>query len=316
MDNTSTTARALTTLETLQDSPGISAERLALRLGVTERAVRRYVRLLRDAGIPVESMTGRYGGYRLGRGTRLPPVMFTAAEALGLVMTTVENRPDATDSTDPVNNAIAKIARLLPASVAESVAALRQVTTSDPRADFPQPDPETAALLVRAADAHQRVRITYRLREERVLEVDPWAVAIWRGRWYLLGWSHAADARRVYRVDRVTTATVLPTPFTPLADLDPIAAIEDHMSTGWHYSVEVAIEAPLESVARCLPRNIGRLTSTGPDRTTLTGTTNEPHWYARHLTALQWPYRIIGPPELRSAARDLATLLAQAANPD
>src|SRR4051794_9580411 len=111
MDVTSPVARALISLEALQESPGVSAERLAMRLGVTERAVRRYVRVLREAGIPIESTTGRYGGYRLGRGTRLPPLTLSAAEALGLVMAVLEGRPGAADASDPVGSAIGKITR-------------------------------------------------------------------------------------------------------------------------------------------------------------------------------------------------------------
>jgi predicted DNA-binding transcriptional regulator YafY len=80
------TARALRALEILQTRPGATADELADRLGVTERAARRYVGIFREAGIPVESARSPYGGYRLGRGTRLPPVVFTEAEALGLVM--------------------------------------------------------------------------------------------------------------------------------------------------------------------------------------------------------------------------------------
>ena len=78
----SPTARALLTLELVQDNPGITAQRLADKLGVSERAARRYVGILRKAGIPVESVRGPYGGYRLGRGVRLPPLMFDATEAL------------------------------------------------------------------------------------------------------------------------------------------------------------------------------------------------------------------------------------------
>ncbi|GMA88088.1 hypothetical protein GCM10025868_33380 [Angustibacter aerolatus] len=107
----SPTARALRMLEALQDSPGVTAERLARRLGTSERAVRRYATLLREAGIPVESTSGRYGGYRLGRGTRLPPVLLSAAEALGLVMAVLEGRPNAGQGDvtgDPVASAIAK----------------------------------------------------------------------------------------------------------------------------------------------------------------------------------------------------------------
>jgi len=75
----SPTARALRTLEILQTRPGTTADELAERLGVTERAARRYVGILREAGIPVESVRGPHGGYRLGRGMKLPPIVFTEA---------------------------------------------------------------------------------------------------------------------------------------------------------------------------------------------------------------------------------------------
>ncbi|GAA1620941.1 WYL domain-containing protein [Kribbella alba] len=314
MEALSPTARALLALEVLQDNPGVSAERLARRLGVTDRAVRRYVGLLREAGIPIESTTGRYGGYRLGRGTRLPPVMLSADEALGLVMAALEGRRGAADTADPVGSAIGKITRLLPSSIADSVAAIRQVITAQTGLVSAAPDPETTATLVRACEAGRRVRITYRLREERVMEVDPWAVAVWRGRWYLLAWSHTSDARRVFRVDRVSTAVLLDEKFDRPEDLDPIAAIEEQMSTGWRYHVEVVVDAPLDAVGQWLPRSLGRLEPIDNGRTRLVGSTDEPFWYARHLTALEAPYRIISPPELRAAAHDLAQRLIQAAS--
>ncbi|MEN3269559.1 WYL domain-containing protein [Pseudonocardia sp.] len=312
MESASPTARALLALEVLQDSPGVSAERLAGKLGVTDRAVRRYVGLLRDAGIPIESTTGRYGGYRLGRGTRLPPLMLSATEALGLVMAVLEGRPGAADAADPVGSAIGKIIRVLPTPLAESVAAIRQVTTGQTGSASEAPDPETTAILVRASEARRRVRVTYQLREERVMEVDPWAVSVWRGRWYLLGWSHTSAARRVLRVDRVTSTVVLDEGFTPPDALDPIATIEEHLSTGWRYDVEVVVDAPVDAVAGWLPRHLGRLESIDADRTRLFGTTDEPLWYARHLTAIQALYRIVSPRELRDAARDLGRRLTQA----
>lgn len=74
MDDPNPTARALRCLELLQDHPGITADRLAARLGVSDRAARRYVAVLRVAGLPIESERGRYGGYRVGRGLRLRPL--------------------------------------------------------------------------------------------------------------------------------------------------------------------------------------------------------------------------------------------------
>jgi predicted DNA-binding transcriptional regulator YafY len=312
MDTASPTARALLVLQVLQDNPGVSAERLAGRLGVTDRAVRRYVTVLRDAGIPIESTTGRYGGYRLGRGTRPPPLMLSAAEAIGLVMAVLEGRPGAADAAEPVGSAIGKIIRVLPTAVAEAVAAIRQVTTAQTASTAASPDPEITAVLVRAAEARRRVRLTYRLRQERVMDIDPWAVSVWRGRWYLLGWSHTAGARRVLRVDRVTSVVVLEEGFTPPDDLDPIATIEEHLSTGWRYDVEVVIDAPVDAVAQWLPRQLGRLEPTGDGSTRLVGTTDEPFWYARQLTALQAPYLIASSPELREAARDLGRRLTRA----
>ena len=114
--DTSPTARALLALELIQGTPGITAGRLAERLGVTERAARRYVAILREAGIPLESERGPYGGYRVGRGLRLPPLMFEASEALALVMAVLDGHHEAADAADPAGSALGKIIRALPAA--------------------------------------------------------------------------------------------------------------------------------------------------------------------------------------------------------
>src|SRR5690606_27820653 len=113
-DAASPTARALLTLELVQSHPGITAERLGERLGVSERAARRYVGILREASIPIESVRGPYGGYRVGRGVRLPPLTFSSLEALGLVMATLDGHHRAGDPSDPVGSALGKILRALP----------------------------------------------------------------------------------------------------------------------------------------------------------------------------------------------------------
>ncbi|WP_203784356.1 helix-turn-helix transcriptional regulator, partial [Asanoa ferruginea] len=133
MPDLSPTARALLTLEAIQNNPGITAQRLGDRLGVTERAARRYVAILREADVPIDSVSGPHGGYQVGRGLRLPPLMLTAAEAMGLAMAVVEGHPGAADPADLVGAALAKIMRVLPRRVAEPVRTLRD--TSAPRRD-------------------------------------------------------------------------------------------------------------------------------------------------------------------------------------
>ena len=228
----SPTARALLALEAIQNVPGITATRLGERLGVTERAARRYVAILREAGLPIDSVSGPYGGYQVGHGLRLPPLTFTAAEASGLVMAVLEGHKGAADPTDLVGGALAKIVRVLPARVAAQVRPIRDNAaggTPD------EPDPaglvslEVTTTLFESCAAARRLRLTYRrahwarAREgrgddrDREMEVDPWAVVLRRSRWYLLCWSHTVEARRVLRIDRIVTASPTPETFTPPA---------------------------------------------------------------------------------------------------
>jgi predicted DNA-binding transcriptional regulator YafY len=313
MEETSPTARALLALELVQGSPGITAERLGDRLGVSERAARRYVAILREAGVPIESLRGPYGGYRVGRGLRLPPLMFTATEALGLVMAVLEahGASEATEpgAGDPVGTAVGKLVRALPETVARPLEALRHVSAR--RTDPDPPAPETTAALVRASADQRRTRIDYDLRPgiRRTIEVDPWAVVVRHGRWYLLGWSYAADARRIYRIDRVASVDVLDETFAPPADLDPLRALEEQLSQGWPYAVEVEIDAPDDEVRRWLPRSLGRTEAIDADRTRLTGTTENLDWYATEIAEIRATFTVVGGDEIRDAVRRLTKRL-------
>jgi predicted DNA-binding transcriptional regulator YafY len=311
-------ARALLALELLQGCPGITADRLAEKLGVSERAARRYVGILREAGIPIESTRGPHGGYRLGRGLRLPPLMFSAAEALGLVMAVLDGHHDAGDPTDPVGSALGKLMRALPEPVAAQAEAVRRATAAAPDRAAARPDPATTTALVQACSSHRRVRLGYRSEAGSgwISEVDPWAVVVRHGRWYLLCRSHPNHARRAYRIDRVRDVEVLGDTFTPPADLDPVAMLEEHLAVGWEYDVEVVIDAPVDTVAPCLPRALGRLESLGAETARLVGSTSNPVWYAEQLAAIPAPYRIVRCPEVQAAARVLGQrLLAAAGRP-
>jgi predicted DNA-binding transcriptional regulator YafY len=307
-DDTSPTSRALLALELIQGRPGTTADRLGERLGVSERAARRYVAILREAGVPIESVRGPYGGYRVGRGLRVPPLMFTATEALGLAMAVLESR-GGTQGDDPVGTAVGKIVRVLPEGVARPLEALRVVSAR--RTDPDPPHPETTATLVRASSEQRRVRISYALgpHRERTLQVDPWAVVVRHGRWYVLGWSHAADARRIYRIDRVTSVEELADGFTPPPGLDPLQALEEQMSQGWPHPVEVEIDAPLADVRRWLPRSLGATEAINDQRTRLTGSTENLDWYATEIAEIRATFKVVGGEEIRDAVRRLTRRL-------
>jgi len=312
----SPTARALLALEILQSSPGITADRLADKLGVSERAARRYVGILREAGIPIESVRGPYGGFRLGRGLRLPPLMFTAIEALGLVMAVLDGHHNASDAADPVGSALGKIMRALPAPVAAQAEAVRRATAPAPDRGAARPDPTITSALVQACSDHRGVRIGYRSEagSEWTMDVEPWAVVVRHGRWYLLCRT-SKGATRAYRIDRVRAAQLLDSTFAPPAEFDPVATLERHLAVGWEYDVEVVIHGPFERVAWHVPRTLGVLERVDEATSRLVGSTSNPPWYAEQLAGIPAPYHIVKCRELREAARLIGQRLLAASEP-
>jgi len=301
------TSRALTTLELIQSSPGITAERLSATLGVSERAARRYVTNLREAGIPIVSVRGPYGGYRVGRGLRPPPLMLSAPEALALVMAVLDGHHDLDDPTEPVGTAIGKILRALPEAVAAPVRAVRDVAAPAPDRAAARPDPRTATTLVQACAAHRRARLAYRSESGNAWEseVEPWAVVVRHGRWYLLCRSVAAGERRAYRIDRVERVDLLDDTFTPPAELDPVAELDAHLASGWEFAVDVVLQAPAHRAQHWLPRGLGRLEAIDGSTCRLVGTTSNPYWYAERLAPVTVDYRVVGGPELLATVRAL-----------
>jgi predicted DNA-binding transcriptional regulator YafY len=328
----SPTARALLALEAIQNVPGITAARLGERLGVTERAARRYVAILREAELPIESVSGPYGGYQVGHGLRLPPLTFTAAEASGLVMAVLEGHKGAADPADLVGGALAKIVRVLPSRVAAQVRTIRDGASGGAGGSggsgedsFPAAlvGLEVMTVLFDACAAGRRLRLSYRRgpwagdSADRELEVDPWAVVLRHSRWYLLCWSHTVDALRVLRVDRIVTASQSTEMFTPPPGLDALAVLEQHLSQGWTYEVDVLIDATVIEVARWLPRSLGVLSPVDDGRRArLRASTANPGWYVGRLAVLPYTFRVNGSTELRQAAADLGRRLLAAASAD
>jgi predicted DNA-binding transcriptional regulator YafY len=306
----SPTARALRAMDILQTRPGATAGDLAAGLGVTERAARRYVEILREAGVPVESTRGPYGGYRLGRGTRLPPVVFTESEALSLVMAVL----DEAGRSDLIGTALSKVIRALPESVGRQAAALQAHASAAPDRVAAHPDPAITIALVAAIADRRRVLVKYSSDAGNTWEaaVDPWAVVVRFGRWYLLCHSHRAGAIRTYRIDRIGAVQATEHHFEPPDGLDSVATVEENLGVGWEYPTRVRFEAALTEVARWIRPPMGRLEE-AEDGCVLVGSTSNPGMYAQEwLARLPFAFHVEGGPELRAAMVTLAARFAAA----
>ncbi|MFG2001566.1 helix-turn-helix transcriptional regulator [Spirillospora sp. NPDC048911] len=302
------TTRVLTMLELLQAHHRMRGTELAERLGVDERTVRRYAARLEELGIPVVAERGRYGGYRLMPGYKLPPLMLTDDEATAVVLGLLAGRRlglpgEATEST------LAKVQRILPAALRERVQALEQ-TLGFTLAARDATSPATAALLTLAAAARERRRVRLRYRSwqggDSERDLDPYGLVFHSGRWYVTGHDHRSGEIRTFRVDRVLSAQPGDGTFEIPDDVDPVQHVTRSLAgVPYRYDVEVLLETSLAEARRRVPASTATLTET--DGGVLMVTRAERlDGMAMMLAGLGWPFQIRRPDELRDAVRDLA----------
>ncbi|MGW8555123.1 helix-turn-helix transcriptional regulator [Streptomyces tubercidicus] len=309
--------RVLALLELLQTHPGLTGAQLADRLGTDVRTVRRYAARLRELGIPVESARGRFGGYRLARGYRMPPLMLTNEEALVVMLGLLAGERLGMSTTAPANaGALAKIERVLPDSLRDPLAAMRDTLSFTAHSVLAQA-PQTGILLTlaQACRSGHTVALRYRSwhQEDTARDVDPYGVVFHSGCWYLVGHDHLRDDLRTFRMDRIAATAPTTGTFTAPADFDPVAHLTASLArTPALWQVEVHIEAPADALARQLPRTMATLTAT-PSGVLMRAQVERLECMARLLASLEWPFTIHAPDELRDSLRDLARQLTTAA---
>ncbi|GAB3331253.1 YafY family protein [Micromonospora halotolerans] len=308
------TARVLALLEILQAGGGFTLADLAGRLGVDERTVRRYAAHLADLGMPVEARRGRYGGYRLAPGYKLPPLMLTDEEAVAVMLGLVAaNRAGlATAGGAATESATAKIRRVLPAVLARRIDSL--LATVDFTAQVRQPaspDIEVLLVLAEAARHQQAVSIAYTTWHGRSGErrLDPYGLVFHAGRWYVTGHDHHRGAVRTFRLDRIGAARPVPGRFDIPASFDPTTQVLAGLAAvPYAHDISVVLHTSLAQAQRRIPPSVGTLTEV-PDGVRLTARVERLDGAAQMLAGLGWPFTIDRPDELKDEIRALAARL-------
>lgn len=213
------TSRALQLLSLLQTHRFWRAEELAERLNVTQRTVRRDVDRLRDLGYPVDSTSGKYGGYRLQTGAHVPPLILDDEEAVAVAIGLRYAALAAIDGVEETSlRALAKIELLLPHRLRRRVSALHSSVTSMRRAvDEDIIDPEALSVLAAACRDGECVFFDYRRRdgESGGRIVEPHQLVTAGRRWYLVAWDRHRLDWRTFRLDRLREIRLAGTHFTP-----------------------------------------------------------------------------------------------------
>ncbi|MFI1617766.1 helix-turn-helix transcriptional regulator [Streptomyces lydicus] len=322
------TGRVLTLLELLQSGGTRTVAELADRLGVDGRTVRRYVDQLIDLDVPVESVRGRYGGYRLAPGYRLPPLMLSDDEALAVLLGLAAGRRAGLTTTERTasETASAKIRRVLPQHLARRLnMLLDSLAFTDQPGEFAAPD---AGVLLTLADAvrHRRpVSLRYvdggGRRSERTLHA--YGIVAHAGRWYVTGTDAGTGEDRTFRLDRVADARTLPGSFEGPGSPDPAQRVLAGFATAaYRHEVTVRIHGTVEQIRARLPASVASLAeyepTAGEDRSSERWRRVELRaerldWLPAALAALDRPFVIERPDELRDLVVAFADRLASSA---
>jgi len=313
------TTRVLTVLELLQAHESISGPNLAARLEVNIRTVRHYITLLQDLGIPIESERGRGGGYRLRPGFKLPPLMFTEDEALALTLGLLAARRLGLAAAAPaVEGALAKVERVMPATLRARMEAVQQTLVIDGTAMYAAPAGGLVLTFSSAAQQRRRVQMRYRARDDRETEraLDPYGVVFYDGRWFAVGYCHLRADLRIFRLDRVLRAELRDERFTRPDDFDSLGyVVRSLASAPGAWAVEALLETTIDAARQRVPASMALL-EPEQDGVVLRCYVENLDWVARFLVGLDLPFVVRRPPELRDALRRLAGEIAELAERD
>src|SRR5215469_14954653 len=303
-----TSARLLRLLSLLQGRRDWTSTELATRLGVTTRTIRNDMDRLRGLGYPVDARPGVAGGYRLGAGGALPPLLLDDEVAVAIGLRTAASGSIAGIEETSVR-ALAKLQQVLPSRLRRRVSAFQAYALPMPSRG-PQVDPDVLTVIASACRDHERLRFDYRAHSGAASRrsVEPYRLVNDRRRWYLVAWDTERHAWRTFRADRIEPRTPAGPRFTPRAlpsDREVAAQVARGASEAtWRYRARVIVHAPAEYVRGRLPVPI-EVESQGGDQCAFEPGSDDPGMLALYLGMLDADFEIVDAPELVDALRKL-----------
>ncbi|MBF6172179.1 helix-turn-helix transcriptional regulator [Nocardia blacklockiae] len=304
-----TSARLLRLLSLLQSRRDWPGAELAQRLQVTTRTVRKDVERLRELGYPVEARPGVDGGYRLGVGGALPPLLLDDEEAIAVVLglRTAAGGSVAGVAESSVR-ALLKLQQLLPPRLRRRADAFQHTLPVPFRG--PRVDAATLTVIAAACRDHEQLRFDYRSHpgaETRRL-VEPYRLVNHRQRWYLMAWDLERSDWRTFRVDRLRPRTPAGPRFTP-RPLPPDDEITARVERGvgeatWRFRARVVVHAPADRVRERLPIPAD-ITPLDAERCVFEPGSDSPELLALYLGMLDADFEVTDSPELAAAIRGL-----------
>ncbi|MTE18389.1 WYL domain-containing protein [Streptomyces sp. TRM43335] len=316
-----TSARLLRLLSLLQTQREWTGAELAERLEVTPRTVRRDVGRLRTLGYPVHSTTGTAGGYRLGAGARLPPLLLDDDEAVavGVGLRTAAAGGAVRGIEESSVRALAKLEQVLPHRLRRRMGAVAAFTDPIGGHRGPTVAVDTITELVAACRDHRRIRFAYQGHDgtSSRRDVEPYRLVYSGRRWYLAAWDTDRADWRTFRVDRVVLAPPHGPRFEPREPPtdDWGAYVSEGISTSvYPERATVLLRVPIERAAERVTPATGVLEPVDERSCLLRTGANSLQELVFHLLALGFDFEVRSPPALVRHVEVLAERLARAAS--
>ncbi|MFG1776784.1 helix-turn-helix transcriptional regulator [Micromonospora sp. NPDC049051] len=307
-----TTERVLRVLALLQRRPSWTAAELAAELGVTDRSVRRDVERLRAIGYPVHATAGVGGGYQLGAGSRLPPLLLDDEEAIATAVSLrLASGGTVAGAAEAALRALTKLDQVMPARLRAEVRAVHGATETlvGPTAQI---DGELLVTLARACRDAVRVRFRYpdRAGGERGRTVEPVRMVTTGRRWYLMAWDVDRDDWRTFRLDRMREVAATTWRFRAREHPDPRAYVQRSVAEApYRHVARVRVHARPERVRELVPPQVGRVEDDRDGWCVLVVGGEDLDWLALHVARLGFEAQVLEPPELRESLVRLARRL-------
>lgn len=285
---------------------------MARRLEVTQRSVRRYITMLQDLGIPVETERGRNGGYRLRPGFKLPPLMFTNNEAMAVTLGLINvNRLGLMTDEPAIEGALAKITRVLPEAVRNQVQTVQDATVMDDAPADSRASAETVFTFSQGVQQQRQIWIRYQSpQQETARTIDPYGLVLRDGTWYAVGWCHLREAIRVFRLDRVHRFRLLATTFSRPPELDAREMVHDQLGKRHDEpQVEILLHTEVERAREWVSIVSASLEESGQG-VIMRCNTGSLEWLAMFLASMPWPVTVHRPPELMDHLAALSSRIA------
>ncbi|GAB2899304.1 helix-turn-helix transcriptional regulator [Streptomyces mayteni] len=314
-----TSARLLSLLSLLQARRDWPGALLAERLGISPRTVRRDVDRLRELGYPIVASKGPDGGYRLGAGSALPPLLFDDEQAVALAVALRVATASGADLAEAAARALTTVRQVLPARLRHRVDTL-QVTAVEGPATKPRVDGGVLTALSAAVHAREVLRFDYGGHGDHgddapPRRAEPHHVVTWGGRWYLVAWDLDRADWRTFRVDRISPRTPTGPRFTPRelpgGDVAAFVAARFRGRDGWPCRGEVILDLPAADVSPYA--GDGVVEALGPGRCRLVLGSWSWAGLAATFGRFDADVEVVGPAELRDAFALLARRYARAA---